>query len=35
GTSVALHPYTTIVSAVIYILTAIATVEATNTKYRN
>ena len=35
GTLVALNPYTTIVSAVLYILTAIATVEATKTKYRN
>ncbi|HCD2510804.1 TPA: hypothetical protein NBJ43_002637, partial [Staphylococcus aureus] len=35
GTLVVLNPYTTIVSAVLYILTAIATVEATKTKYRN
>ncbi len=34
GTLVALNPYTTIVSAVLYILTAIATVEATKTKYQ-
>lgn len=34
GTLVALNPYTTIISAVLYILTAFAIVDATKTKYR-